>query len=135
MPNEPLLTLVGPLNVVQLVETTLLNLTNYPTLIASLTHRLRLNFGDNVKFIEEDSCFAQSPYGGVLGIKYASSASLNCIIYSIMIIHKYLGTTNLLAAKSYNIPLFIKNDINNPEDEYSDFNNNDCSSKVIYINN
>jgi len=74
LPNEPILTLVGPLNVVQIAETTLLNLTNYPTLIGSLGHKLRTNFGNGVKFVDEDSCYAQSPYGGVLGIKYACVA-------------------------------------------------------------
>jgi nicotinate phosphoribosyltransferase len=71
-PNEPLLSLSGPLNILQLIETTLLNLTNYPTLISTLCGKLRYNFQTNTTFIDYDSCFAQSPYGGLLGIKYSS---------------------------------------------------------------
>lgn len=94
VPNEPLLTIEGTLDKVQLVETTLLNLTNYPTLIASYTFKLRKIFPDKI-LIEDGSIFGQSPYGALLGAKYAFIASVD-------------KTTNILASKNYDFPLFVK---------------------------
>jgi nicotinate phosphoribosyltransferase len=94
LPNEPLLTLEGTLDKVQLVETTLLNLTNYPTLISSYTFRLREFFPDKI-LIEDGSVSAQSPYGAILGVKYSIVSSANM-------------TTNFLASKYYSLPLFLK---------------------------
>lgn len=38
-PNEPLVRLEGPLALVQIIETTVLNLLNFPTLIATNARR------------------------------------------------------------------------------------------------
>jgi nicotinate phosphoribosyltransferase len=99
LPNEPLFTIEGTLDKVQLIETTFLNLTNYPTLISSLAMKLRLNTNyKNKIFIEDGSKYAQSPNGSVIGVKYA-----------------YIGgvdkTTNLLASKYFNLPLFVNTPI------------------------
>jgi nicotinate phosphoribosyltransferase len=103
LPNEPLLTLEGTLDKVQLVETTLLNLTNYPTLISSYTFRLR-EFLQNKILIEDGSVLAQSPYGAILGVKYSIISSANM-------------TTNLLASRYYDLPLFFKT----PVEQMSEF--------------
>ncbi len=106
LPNEPLFTIEGTLDKVQLIETTFLNLTNYPTLISSLAMKLRLNPSHKNKiFIEDGSKYAQSSNGSVIGVKYA-----------------YIGgvdkTTNLLASKIFSLPMFANTPILN-DDEFS----------------
>jgi nicotinate phosphoribosyltransferase len=82
MPNEPLLSICGPLDKVQLIETTLLNLTNYPTLICSLTTKIRNLIGENnIVFIEDGIQFSQTSYGGILGSKYSAIGSVECKFY------------------------------------------------------
>jgi nicotinate phosphoribosyltransferase len=80
LPNEPLFRIEGPLAKVQIVETTLLNLCNYPTLIASLANKLRGIFGDQVKLIEYGSKFGQSAFGSILGVKYSCVGGVDCKI-------------------------------------------------------
>ena len=70
IPNEPLLRLEGPLAKIQILETTLLNLCNYPTLIATLGNRLKNLFG-NILLIEDGVNYAQTGFGGILGSKYS----------------------------------------------------------------
>lgn len=98
--NEPLLTLEGPMSKVQLVETTLLNMSNYPTLIATLALKLRTETSFSSKFhglilVEDGSANAQSPNGAYMGIKYSAIGGVN-------------STTNLLASKNLDLELFIK---------------------------
>lgn len=76
LPNEPLFSIQGTLDKVQIIETTLLNLANYPTLIGSLTVKLRSIYGDKL-MIEMGSKGAQSPNGAVLGVKYACIGGVN----------------------------------------------------------
>lgn len=71
IPNEPILKLEGSLAKIQILETTLLNLCNYPSLISTLANKIRGIFGDKVKFIEDGSKFGQSPFGSILGVKYS----------------------------------------------------------------
>ncbi len=71
LPNEPLFRLEGTLAKVQILETTLLNLCNYPTLIACLANKLRSIFGEEIKLIEDGSKFGQSAFGSLLGVKYS----------------------------------------------------------------
>jgi len=78
LPNEPLFRIEGPLAKVQILETTLLNLCNYPTLIASLANKLRGIFGDQVKLIEYGSKFGQSAFGSILGVKYSCVGGVDC---------------------------------------------------------
>ncbi|MEX1013430.1 MAG: nicotinate phosphoribosyltransferase [Waddliaceae bacterium] len=90
-PFEPLITVKGPLLQCQLLETPLLNLINFPTLIATKAARLRLSAQDD-EVIEFGLRRAQGMDGGVT----ASRAS-------------YVGgcdsTSNVLAGKLYGIPI------------------------------
>jgi len=92
LPNEPLLTLEGTLDKIQIIETTLLNLTNYPTLISSLSSKLHTIFKNKI-LIEDGSINSQSPNGAIMGIKYSHIGGIE-------------STTNLLASKLFNLPLF-----------------------------
>jgi len=96
LPNEPLLTLEGPLVKIQILESTLLNLTNYPTLISSLALKLRSIKGLENKIFVEDGCkHAQSPNGALLGMKYSTIGGVD-------------QSTFLLGSKLFNIDLFQK---------------------------
>jgi len=96
LPNEPILTLEGSLAKVQIVESTLLNLTNYPTLLSSLALRLRMIKGLENKIFIEDGCkHAQTANGALIGVKYSSIGGVD---YS----------TFLLSSKIFHLNLFHK---------------------------
>src|SRR5438876_1956454 len=90
-PNEPLVRIIGPIIECQLLETALLNLLNFQSLIATKAARVCLA-AQNDAVIEFGLRRAQGPDGGLSASRAAYVGG--CV-----------GTSNLLAGERYDIPV------------------------------
>jgi nicotinate phosphoribosyltransferase len=89
--QEPLVRVRGPLLAAQLLETPLLNLINFQTLIATKAARLRLAAGDD-PILEFGLRRAQGIDGGLAAARAAYAGGCD-------------GTSNVMAGKVYGIPV------------------------------
>mmetsp|Transcript_37355 Transcript_37355/g.33494 ORF Transcript_37355/g.33494 Transcript_37355/m.33494 type:complete len:320 (+) Transcript_37355:24-983(+) len=89
-PNEPLVRLEGPLALIQIIETTVLNLLNFPTLIATNARRMKNVVGDDKQMIEFGLRRAQGPDGAMMASQYSYLGGFH-------------GTSNVAAGKAYGV--------------------------------
>jgi len=90
-PHEPLLTIEAPLAQAQFVETTLLNIVNFQTLVATKAARMNLAAG-NGEVIEFGLRRAQGPDGGLSVARAAAVGGIK-------------STSNVWAGQTFDLPL------------------------------
>ena len=91
-PHEPVIRVEGPIAVCQLLETPLLCMVNYASLIATNSARHRIAVGDKIGLSEFGLRRAQGPDGGMTASKYSYMGGFN-------------STSNVQAGLLYHIPI------------------------------
>ena len=90
--NEPVVRITAPLPEAQLIETRLINLLQFPTLVATKAARCRLSADDQL-LVD-------------FGLRRAHSAEAGMIAARASYLAGFDGTSNVLAGQQYNIPIY-----------------------------
>ncbi|KAM3128204.1 hypothetical protein pb186bvf_019687 [Paramecium bursaria] len=91
-PKEPLISLEGPQGICQLIETPLINLVSFPSLVATNASRMRQIVGNDRKLVEFGLRRAQGPNGAFSATQYSYLGGFD-------------GSSNMIAGMKLGIPI------------------------------